>query len=270
MVVKPPPVKQLAMTHGLPVLQPERLRDPAFQTALRELAPDLIVVAAYGKILPPTVLALPPHGCINVHASLLPRHRGAAPVQWAILRGDPVTGVTIMQMNEGMDTGDILLQRETPIRVDDTAGTLTDRLASIGADALIEALELLHRDQLPASPQPNDGVTLAPRIERDQGKIDWQKGASELAHLVRAFAPSPGAFTMLGNRRLRVHRADVHQSRVTARPGTVLPWGDDAVAVATGDGMLLLRDVQLEGRRRLTAAEFLAGHQLAPGTCLGA
>ena len=266
--VSAPAVKRLAEANRLPVLQPERLRDAAFQDALRALAPDLVVVAAYGKILPRAVLDLPPRGCINVHASLLPRHRGAAPIAWSILAGDAVTGVTIMAMNEEMDAGDILLQRETPIAPDDTGGTLGERLARLGAAAIGEAIDGLQAGTLRPVPQPAAGVTFAPRIEREHCRLDWGRTAIELERQVRALAPSPSAFTTLGGKFLKVHRAALATG--TGPAGQVVAAGPDGLVVAAGTGALRLLEVQLEGRRRLSAAEFLIGHRLAPGTCLGA
>jgi methionyl-tRNA formyltransferase len=267
--VTAPEVKQLALRHGLPVLQPERVRDPGFQAELRALAPDLIVVAAYGRILPRSVLDTPPHGCLNVHASLLPRHRGAAPIAWAILAGDAVTGVSIMAMSEEMDAGDVFLQRETSIAADDTAGSLGDRLARMGADAIGEAIDGIRAGALRAVPQPASGITFAPRIEREHCVLDWRRAAVELERQVRALAPEPSAFTTLGGRRLKVHRAAPGRATADAAPGVVVGSGPDGIHVATGDGILTLREVQLEGRRRLAAADFLAGHPVAPGTCLG-
>jgi len=268
--VSPPEVKRVAAGHGLPVLQPERVRDAAFLDALRGLAPDLIVVAAYGKILPRAVLDLPPRGCINVHASLLPRHRGAAPVVWTILAGDAITGVTIMEMNEEMDAGDVLLQRETAVRPDDTGGTLLERLATLGASAIGEAIDGLRAGTLRPTPQPASGVSFAPRIEREHGRIDWNRPAVELERQVRALAPAPSAFTTLAGRLLKVHRADVDPAAPRAAPGCVTTAGPGGIEVATGSGALRLLEVQLEGRRRLPPAEFLAGHPITPGTCLGA
>jgi len=262
-----PEVKQLALRHSLPVLQPEKLRDPAFAPALRALAPDLIVVAAYGKILPRALLDLPPRGCINVHASLLPRHRGAAPITWAILSGDAVTGVTIMSMVEEMDAGDILLRRETPITTDDTGGTLTDRLASLGATAILDAVAGLKAGTLRATPQPPAGVTFAPRIEREHCRVDWSRSAVDVERQVRALAPAPSAFTTLGGRLLKLHRAAAEAGR--GAPGRVIDAGSNGIAVGTGSGIVRLLELQLEGRRRLTAAQFLAGYPLAPGKCLG-
>jgi len=270
LLTAPPAIKEIAIARGLPVLQPERLRDASFASALRALAPDLIVVAAYGKILPPAILAIPPRGCLNVHASLLPRHRGAAPIPRAILAGDTVTGVTVMVMNEEMDAGDILMRRETPIAADDTGGTLADRLAHLGAGAIGEALDGLARGTLRAIPQPADEATFAPRIERDQCRLEWQRPAVELERQVRALAPEPSAFTQLAGRVLKVHRAAVERELPSEAPtGQIIRAGPDGILVTTGAGGLRLLEVQLEGRRRLSADRFLAGHRLPPGTCLG-
>ena len=270
LLTAPPAIKEIAIARGLPVLQPERLRDASFASALRALAPDLIVVAAYGKILPPAILAIPPRGCLNVHASLLPRHRGAAPIPRAILAGDTVTGVTVMVMNEEMDAGDILLRKETPIAADDTGGTLADRLAHLGAGAIGEALDGLARGTLRAIPQPADEATFAPRIERDQCRLEWQRPAVELERQVRALAPEPSAFTQLAGRVLKVHRAAVERELPSEAPtGQIIRAGPDGILVTTGAGGLRLLEVQLEGRRRLSADRFLAGHRLPPGTCLG-
>ena len=270
LLTAPPAIKEIAIARGLPVLQPERLRDASFASALRALAPDLIVVAAYGKILPPAILAIPPRGCLNVHASLLPRHRGAAPIPRAILAGDTVTGVTVMVMNEEMDAGDILLRRETPIAADDTGGTLADRLAHLGAGAIGEALDGLARGTLRAIPQPAGEATFAPRIERDQCRLEWQRPAVELERQVRALAPDPSAFTQLAGRVLKVHRAAVERELPSEAPtGQIIRAGPDGILVTTGAGGLRLLEVQLEGRRRLSADRFLAGHRLPPGTCLG-
>ena len=264
-----PEVKQVATRHAIPVLQPEKVRDPAFADALRALAPDLVVVAAYGRILPRAVLDLPPHGCVNIHASLLPRHRGAAPIAWAILAGDAVTGVTIMMMNEEMDAGDVLLRRETAIAPDETAGSLGDRLARLGAEAIVEAVAGLQAGTLRAVPQPAAGITFAPRIDREQCRIDWRRGAVEIERQVRALAPAPSAFTRLEGRILKVHHAALVGAPGGGSPGRIVAAGADGIVVATGSGALALLEVQLEGRRRLAAAAFVAGQRLAPGTCLG-
>jgi methionyl-tRNA formyltransferase len=270
LAVTAPEVKRVAIAHRVPVPQPERVRDGTLERSLRALAPDLVVVAAYGRILPRAILDLPPHGCINVHASLLPRHRGAAPINWAILAGDAVTGVTIMAMAEEMDAGDILLQRETPIRRDETAGTLGTRLSRLGAEAIVAAVEDLKTGTIHRAPQRADLVTFAPRIEREHCRIDWRRDAGELDRLVRGLAPAPSAFTTLAQRLLLVHRAEPAPGAAGAAPGSVRRADRAGIVVAAGNGALRLLEVQLEGRKRLPAGEFLAGHPLPPGSCLGA
>jgi methionyl-tRNA formyltransferase len=269
LAVAPTPVKAVALAHDIPVLQPEKVRTQEFADALRALAPDVIVVAAYGRILPRHILDLPPHGCINVHASLLPRHRGAAPIAHAILAGDAVTGVTIMAMAEEMDAGDMLLTRKTPIGPDDTTGTLTTRLSQLGAVAIGEALDGLRAGTIHATPQPADGITFAPRIEREQGRIDWRRPAADVDRLVRAFTPAPTAFTTLGGKVVKVHRAVPGGDPGSKAPGTVVEAGPGGILVATGGGALRILELQLEGKRRLDAGAFAAGQRLAPGTCLG-
>ena len=269
LAVEPPEVKTLALAHGLAVLQPERVRDPSFLDALRALAPDLVVVAAYGRILPRTILDLPPQGCINVHASILPRHRGAAPIAHAIMAGDQVTGVSIMVMTEEMDAGDVLLVRETAVRADDTTATLTDRLALLGEAAIGAAIDGLKTGALRRMPQPADGITLAPRIEREDARLAWTRPAVELERLVRAMQPAPAAFTTLDGKVLKVHRAAIASAGETGTPGTVVAAGPGGIDVATGAGSLRLLEIQLEGKRRLDGAAFLAGHRVPPGTCLG-
>jgi methionyl-tRNA formyltransferase len=253
-----PPVKQAALRARLPVFQPEKLRAPETIETLASWAPELIVVAAYGKILPKHVLDLPRLGCINVHASLLPKYRGAAPIQWAILRGEERTGVTIMCMNERMDAGDILLRQETAIARQETYGELQARLAEMGARALMDAIARLHAGTLMRQPQREDEMTLAPMIKKEDGRIDWTQPAVHIACRVRAFNPWPSASTTLRGKQLKIHRAHAEAAESGAPPGTILRIGE-GVAVATGGGTLVLDEVQLEGRKRLPAAEFARG-----------
>lgn len=267
--VVPTDTKRLALAHGVPVLQPAKIRTREFADALRALRPSLAVVAAFGRILPREILELPEHGSINVHASLLPRHRGAAPIEWAIMEGDAETGVSIMRMTEELDAGDVLLARAVPIDASTTRGTLAPRLAALGAELIGEAIDGLKAGRLRATPQPAEGVTYAPRIEREHLRLDWSAPAVRLERVVRAFAPAPGAFTTLGGRQLKVHRATLATDAATGRPGDVVSAGPAGIVVATGDGALALLEVQLEGRRRLEAGAFLAGHPVAVGTCLG-
>jgi methionyl-tRNA formyltransferase len=266
--VTPPPVKQVASEAGVPVLQPDKLRAPEFLDALRAWAPDLIVVAAYGKILPKSVLECPRHGCINVHASLLPKYRGAAPIQWAIVRGEERTGVTIMQMNERMDAGDILLQRDTAIGSDETYGELQERLAVLGATTLLDALAQLRAGTLIAHPQQDAEATLAPIIKKEDGHIDWTQPALSTVRMVRAFNPWPSAFTHFGGKLLKIHRAHASAAAAVRPPGTVTAT-HNGIAVATGDGTLVLDEVQLEGRKRLAATEFARSGRIKIGTILG-
>ena len=228
-----------------------------------------MVVAAYGRILPNTILNLPRLGCINVHASLLPRYRGAAPIQWAILRGEERAGVTIMRVVEELDAGDMLLQYDSPIGENETYGELQTRLAKLGAEALRTALVELHAGRLIGKPQPSDQITFAPPLEKEQGLIDWNKAAVEIARQVRAFNPWPSAFTRLDGKRLKIHQAHaVADGRSNATPGTLLSAADQ-ITVATGDGILSLDELQMEGRKRLPASELSRGGHLRPGALLG-
>jgi methionyl-tRNA formyltransferase len=264
-----PPVKQLAEQHGVPVAQPVKLKTGEFPDLLRGWAADLAVVAAYGRILPAALLAMPRRACINVHASLLPKYRGAAPIQWALRRGEAVTGVTIMCMNERMDEGDILLQRATPILPGETYGGLQARLAELGAVALMEALAALHDGTLHPTSQDAAAATYAPMIEKQDGAIDWAQPAQAIALQVRAFNPWPSAFTTCGGRRLKIHRAAALDETAAAAPGTVLSLGD-LLRVATGAGVLGIEELQLEGKRVLPARDFARGGGLAVGDRLGA
>jgi methionyl-tRNA formyltransferase len=252
------PVKQVALRHEIPVFQPETLKDPAAQQALRELAPDLLVVVAYGLILPRAVLAIPRFGCWNVHASLLPRWRGAAPIQRAIEAGDERTGVCLMQMAPGLDTGPVLLSLETPIADDDTAQTLHDRLAALGAQVVKDGLALLRAGIRPVpQPQPEAGVTYAHKLDKAEALLDLAQPAATLARKVRAFQPWPVAELELDGERIRVHAASAVAGRAGAAPGSVLAAGRDGLDLATGDGALRLITVQRPGGRALPIADYL-------------
>lgn len=267
----PSPVKQAALERGLPLFQPQSLRTPEAVAQLAAWEPEVIVVAAFGQILRQDVLNLPPrsHGCLNVHASLLPRWRGAAPVAAAILAGDAVTGVTIMLMDAGLDTGPILAQREEPIRPDDTRATLQERLALLGTELLIETLPPYLAGDLLPRPQPEEGVTYAKQLRKEDGLLDWSLPAAELDRRVRALTPWPGAFTMWRGRRLKVLRAvPLPGWRGDAPPGTVVALAD-GVAVATGKGVLRLEEVQLAGKRPMDMATFIRGQREFVGSRLG-
>ncbi len=264
-----PPVKRLAEQHGIPLVQPAKIKTEEFPALLRAWAPDLAVVAAYGRILPPAVLELPRLGCINLHASLLPGYRGAAPIQWALLRGETRTGATIMRMNERMDEGEILLQRATPIAADETYGVLQRRLAALGAAALMEALAALHAGTLRGTAQDDAAATYAPMIRKQDGAIDWTGSADAIARQVRAFNPWPSAFTVHAGRLLKIHRACALPEAAPAAPGSVLALGE-VIRVATGAGVLAIEELQLEGKRALPALAFGRGGGLAVGDRLGA
>jgi methionyl-tRNA formyltransferase len=266
----PPPVKVLAEERGIPVLQPARLRNTGFADELRAFSPDVCVVAAYGKILPRDVLEVPRRGSVNVHASLLPRWRGAAPIQWAIAAGDPRTGVCLMQMEEGLDTGPVISCAEVAIDPRDTSESLHERLSQLGAELLRRDLPAYVAGQRVPVPQPAEGVTLAPMIKKEDGRLDFRRSAAELERRVRAFSPWPGAYVELheGDRPtlLKIHRARAGTSSRPVPPGTVVSASSEGIEVACAEGSLWLEEVQPEGRRRMNAAEFLAGRRLVPGT----
>jgi methionyl-tRNA formyltransferase len=253
----PPPVKQLALQLGLPVIQPQRLKEPHAIQRLQEWAPEVIVVAAFGQILRPAVLDLPPLGCVNVHASLLPRWRGAAPIQAAILHGDPQTGISIMRMDPGVDTGPILSQQSLPILPDDTAGSLAERLAELGAVLLLETLPAYLKGEIQPQPQAKALATHAPMLSKDDGQLDFSQPATTLARRVRAFNPWPGAFTFWQGQLLKIHRA--HPAGAPpAQPGmTALHGGQPALGC--GDGLLVLDEVQPAGKRPMPGEVFLHG-----------
>jgi len=271
MSVHAPPIKILASAYDIPVFQPAKLRIPGVIEQLHAWHPDLIVVAAYGKILPTSILALPPLGCMNVHASLLPQYRGAGPIQWVIARGETETGVTIMRISERMDSGDILLQKTIPIAHNDTGGTLHEKLAQLGAEALTEAMKLLKYGQLVARPQNEAEATYAPLIKKEDGRIDWSQDALTIERRIRAFNPWPSAYTTLNGKLLKILVAQAEEtSRFTsAIPGTIIEVTPISLSVATGTGSLALVEVQLEGKKRLPIHEFLKGHHLKVGLVLG-
>jgi len=264
-----PPVKKTALAHDLPLLQPPSLRRPEAAMELRELAPDVIIVAAFGQILPPEVLTIPPHSCLNVHASLLPRYRGAAPIAAAILAGEGQTGVTIMLMDEGMDTGPILAQAECKIKPRDTTGSLSVKLAHLGADLLVETLPRWLEGQTVPQPQDNSLATYCQMITKQDGLIDWSLPATDLWLRVRAYDPWPGAYTYWRGKRLKILRArPVTVGTSDEEPGRVISL-DDGVAVVAGTDALLLEEIQLAGKKALAAQEFIRGQRNFIGSVLG-
>lgn len=263
-VLTPPPVKQLALSRGIPVYQPTKMRDGTVAALLRELAPDCLVVVAYGRILPQEILDVPPRGCVNIHGSLLPRYRGAAPIQWSVIRGETVTGVTSMFMDAGMDTGDIIDTLTTPIGGNETAGELFERLAPLGARLLSTTLAAIADGTVTRRPQNDAEATMAPMLEKAMGRLDLTRPARELHNQVRGMNPWPGAFCTVGGKTLKIHETRVAAG--SGAPGTLLCA--DPVTVACGEGALQLVTVQPEGKPRMAAEAWLRGARLPQGARL--
>jgi methionyl-tRNA formyltransferase len=269
-ILTPSPVKLLAQREQIPLLQPLKMKDPEFLHALAGWKPDLIAVAAFGRILPPAILSLPPLGCINVHGSLLPKYRGAGPIQWAIINGEVETGITTMLMDEGMDTGAILLQEAIPIRDDDTSGTLSPRLAELGGRLLVETIARLKVGTLVPRQQDSSSATLAPLLKKEDGVIDWTLPAMALANRIRGLAPWPGAYTTVaGGDRWTIWRALALPGPVTKPPGMIVAVTREAIHVATGEGVLAVMELQPANSRRMAVSEYVAGHPIAVGSQLG-
>ena len=263
----PSPVKEAALRGQLAVLQPERARDGKFIEELRGLQPDLIVVAAYGQILPQAILDLPRYGCVNVHASLLPKYRGAAPIQWAILDGEAETGITIMKMDAGLDTGAMLARQTTPIHAEDNFQTLHDRLAQLGATLLVPTIKDFVAGKITPEPQPAEGVSYARKLTKEDGRLDWSQPARALRNRIRAFTPWPGAFTYLPGvpqpLLLKIWEAEIAEE--SGAPGQILQIGKSGITVACGEKSLRILQLQREGGRRMAAGEFITGHSVKPG-----
>ena len=262
--LRPTPVKECALAHSIPVFQPEKLRDGAALAMLQELAPELIVVAAYGRVLPEDILALPPCGCINVHSSLLPKYRGAAPINWAILNGEKETGVTIMDMAPELDAGDIILQRSTPIDPEEDAAALYDRLAEMGGALLVEAVETIRTGAATHTPQDHAAHTLAPMLTKALSPVDWGRSAREIHDQIRGLIPWPGASTVaLTGEPVKLWRAQVLDRKTEKTPGTVVEAGAQGIDMACGDGRVLrILELQAPGARRMAAADYLRGHPI--------
>lgn len=266
-VLTAPPVKELALSKGIPVYQPATLKNEEEQEKLRALAPEVIIVVAYGKLLPKAVLEIPPRGCINVHGSLLPRWRGAAPIQWSVIAGDEKAGVTTMQMAEGLDTGDMLLTYETPVGARETAGELFDRLAQAGAELLTETLEKL--DTITPRPQDDSQSSYAHMLDKQMAVIDWSKSAREIDCLVRGLNPWPIALTTLAGERVKVYAAEPTSG--SGKPGEVLESDPKkGLTIACGTEALRLTEIQIVGGKRMACADFLRGHAVEKGTIFGA
>ena len=264
-----PPVKECAVAHGIEVFQPTRIRLEENVEFLRKYEADIFVVAAFGQILPKSILDMPKYGCINVHASLLPKYRGAAPIQWAVINGDPVTGVTIQQMDIGVDTGDIIVTKELAIAEDETGGGLFDKLAVVGAEACLEAMEQIANGTATRTPQNHEEATHVSMISKEFGNIDWNKSAVEIERLIRGLNPWPSAYTKLDGKTFKIWKAQVVEGNAAAAPGTVNRVEKGVLEVQTGEGALSLVEVQLEGKKRMETDAFLRGYAVEAGCKLG-
>ena len=265
------PVKEVAVRAEIPVLQPKRVREPEVVEEIRQFHPDVIVVVAFGQLIPKAILDMPQYGCVNVHASLLPKYRGAAPIQWAVIDGEEKSGVTTMQMDEGLDTGDMLLTEEVVLDPQETGGSLFDKLSEVGAGLLLKTLDELEAGNVHPQKQPSESTTAyAAMLTKKMGEIDWTQSAVQIERLVRGLNPWPRAYTHLGQKTLKIWRAAVHPSMVqTKEPGTVILMDKKHFGVQTGDGMLEILELQLEGKKRMDADAFLRGYQVEDGIKLG-
>ena len=261
-----PPVKEGALAHDIEVFQPKRIRDDANVEYLKKYDADIIIVAAFGQILPKSILDMPRFGCVNVHASLLPKYRGAAPIQWAVINGDAITGVTTMRMDVGLDTGDMIAKREVRVAEDETGGSLFDKLAKVGAKLCVETMDMLEKGTATFTPQNNELSTHTSMITKDLGNIDWKKPAVELERLIRGLNPWPSAYTHLGNKTFKIWKAKVILENSEYQPGCIVCADKHDLIVQTGAGQLALLEVQLEGKKRMEADAFLRGNQVETGT----
>ena len=266
--LSPPPVKKTAVNLGYPVLQPSSVRSVEFSNIIAEYEPDFIVVVAFGRIIKKNILDIPKIAAINIHASLLPKYRGSAPIQWAIIKGENKTGVTIMLMDEGMDTGDILLSSEIEISPDDTSDILHDRLADLGANLLIETLNAFDTGDIHPISQDHAQATYAPMLKKDDGRMNWKTPAQSLEAFIRGMTPWPGAFTFHGEKRLKIFKAKAISANANDSPGTVMKGFPDELWIATGNGVLSVLEIQSESGKRLPIKDFLRGYALPPGTHL--
>jgi len=267
-VLQATPVKEIAAEAGIPVYQPRRVKEPEFLQMLDEIRADVIVVVAFGQIIPKEMLNMKPYGCINVHASLLPKYRGAAPIQWAVIQGEKESGVTTMQMDEGLDTGDMLLQVVIPLEKKETGGSLYDKLKQEGAELLMQTLEGLQNESITARKQGETTTEYAKMLKKEMGLIDWNKDAIEIERLIRGLNPWPSAFTHFNGKTLKIWQADVMEGNTGKQPGTISGIFKDTIQVQTGNGVLSLRELQIEGKKRMDAGAFLRGYQIKEGMSL--
>ena len=264
-----PPVKEVAVRENIPVYQPRRVRDPEFIKILKEINPDVIVVVAFGQIIPQEIIDLPKYGCINVHGSLLPKYRGAAPIQWAVIDGEKESGVTTMQMDAGLDTGDMLLKTVVPLEKEETGGSLFEKLSKAGADLLLETLEKLEEGGIVPEKQGESPTPYAKMLTKEMGDLDWNKEAVLLEQLIRGLNPWPSAYTHLNGKTLKIWSAQVEERDTEEKPGTVVEVNKKELKVQTGKGILSLKEVQIEGKKRMEIDAFLRGNTVKEGTVLG-
>ncbi|MEE1304618.1 MAG: methionyl-tRNA formyltransferase [Agathobacter sp.] len=262
------PVKECALSHGLEVFQPTKIRESENVEYLRKFDADIFVVAAFGQILPKSILDMPKYGCVNIHASLLPKYRGAAPIQWAVINGDEVTGVTTMLMNEGIDTGDMIAKKQVRLAEDETGGSLFDRLAETGAELIVETMKMLEEGTAEFTPQNSEEATHTSMISKELGSIDWSKPAAEIERLIRGLNPWPSAYTRLNGKTFKIWKAQVAEGSSSDKPGTIIKIGKNELLVQTGEGALSLTEVQLEGKKRMDVGSFLRGCQIEEGIVL--
>jgi methionyl-tRNA formyltransferase len=265
MILTPPEVKACALNHGLTVYQPKSLRNDEAMELIKEIAPDCIVVAAYGKILPKEIIEYPRYGCINIHGSLLPKYRGAAPIQWAVINGEKETGVTIMQMDVGLDTGDILLQEEIPLAADETGESLYNKMAKLGGELLVKALPMIEQGTLTPIKQDDSASSYASMLRKEMGNIDWSMPAEKIERLVRGLNSWPGAYTFMNGKMLKIWGSSVADCAADGEPGTVVGTDKKAIYVRCGEGVLALTEVQYEGKKRMSTQAFLLGAKVEQG-----
>ena len=261
-----PPVKECALSHGIEVFQPTKIKETANVEYLRKYQADIIIVAAFGQILPKSILDMPKYGCVNVHASLLPKYRGAAPIQWAVINGDEVTGVTTMKMDEGLDTGDMIAKKQVRLDANETGGSLFDKLADVGAKLCVETMDMLEAGNAEFTPQNSEEATHTSMISKELGAIDWKKSAVEIERLIRGLNPWPSAYTRLDDKTFKIWKAKVSSTTTNQKPGVICQINKNSLSVATGDGVLELLEVQLEGKKRMDAGSFLRGYSVEVGS----
>ncbi len=259
------PVKECALAHDIPVFTPKKIREPENIEYLRKFQPDIIIVAAFGQILSKTILDMPKYGCVNVHASLLPKYRGAAPIQWAVINGDEVSGVTIMRMNEGIDTGDMIAKRELRLAEDETGGSLFDKLADLGAKLCVETMEMIEKGTAVYTPQNSEAATHTSMIRKEMGDISWNRSAMEIERLIRGLNPWPSAYTHLDGKTFKIWKAEIVSEGTEYNPGCIVKVGKNELLVQTGEGILSLQEVQLEGKKRMDIGSFLRGYPVKEG-----